>query len=347
MRLCAALLALLAASAAARTDVTTDNALDLDLEGYVYLRYGVYGQEGSIPDDAFELRRAGLKTDFALSSNLGGQLQVETRTDEIYLKDCYAEWEPADRVGLTLGLFKVPFCLNTLNGAWDLYSPEHSLGHGELSDLYYAGRDLGAMLSISPYGPAELMLCVSNGGPPEPEPEDRELQYTARAEAEIPGNVTLGLSGSRLRLGQEDPQSVEGYESSDPQMAWGVDARLSRPLSNRVEAGLTAEYLEADNWLEAEVLEGAEAPIMKDIWARGRLTWYPSSGGRVERIDLAVGYETLDTGDGSGYHRLLTPAVTIWPADTWRIRMAGMTHSFDVGADEEYTDIILELGAEF
>ena len=347
MRPCVALLALLAVHAAAQTDLTTDNALDLELEGYVYLRYTVFGQEGSIPDDAFELRRAGLKADFDLSASLGGQLQLETRTDEIFLKDCYVEWEPADYAGLALGLFKKPFCLNTLNGSWDLYSPEHSLGHGELSDLYYAGRDLGAMLSLRPYGPAELMLCVSNGGPPELEPEDREIQYTARAEAELPGSVTLGLNGSRLRLGQEDPESVEGYDCSDPQMAWGMDLRWSRPLGSRTEIGLAAEYLEADNWSEAEVLEGAAAPLLKDIWGRGRLTWYPRSGGQVERIDLAVGYGDVDTGDGSGHHRLLTPAVTVWPADTWRIRLAGMAHSLEVGADEEYTDIILELGAVF
>jgi len=347
MRSCAALLALLAVQAAAQAGLTTDNALDLELEGYVYLRYTAYGQEGSIPDDAFELRRAGLKADFDLSSSLGGQLQVETRTDEIYLKDCYAEWEPADAAGLTLGLFKTPFCLNTLSGSWDLYSPEHSLSDAELSDLYYAGRDLGAMLTVRPYGPVEIMFCVSNGSPPELEPEDRELQYTARAEAEIPGNVTLGLNGSRLRLGQEDPQSVEGYECSGPQTAWGVDARWSRPLGSRMEAGLSAEYIEADNWWEADVLEGAEAPLLKDLWGRGRLTWYPRSGGHVERIDLAVGYETLDAGDGSGCHRLVTPAITVWPADTWRVRMAGMNHGLDTASDDRYTDLMLELGAIF
>ena len=347
MRSCVVLLALLTAHAAAQTGLTSDNALDLELEGYVYLRYTIYGQEGSIPDDAFELRRAGLKTDFDLSSSLSGQLQLETRTDEVFLKDCYAAWAPADYAGLTLGLFKAPFCLNTLTGSWDLYSPEHSLGDAELSDLYYAGRDLGAMLTVHPYGPAQLMLCVSNGGAPELEPEDRELQYTARAEAEFPGNVTLGLGGTRLRLGQEDPESVEGYVRSDPQTAWGVDGRWSRPLGNRTEAGLTAEYVEADNWSEADVLDGAEAPLLKDIWARGRLTWYPRFGGHVERIDLALDYEAIDAGSGIGGHRMLTPAVTVWPADTWRVRLAGMTHSFDGASDEQYSDIVLELGAVF
>jgi len=67
----------------------------------------------------------------------------------------------------------------------------------------------------------------------------------------------------------------------------------------------------------------------------------------VERIDLSVGYEDVETGDGSGHHRLLSPALTVWPADTWRIRLAGMAHSLEVAADEEYTDIVLELGAVF
>ncbi len=347
MRSCAALLALLAVSATAGTDLTSDNSLDLELEGYIYLRYTFYGEEAAIPDDAFSLRRAGIKTDFELSSDLSGQLQVETRTDEIYLKDCFAEWRPLEMADLTLGLFKVPFGLNTLTGSWDLYSPEHTEGDAELTDLRYAERDLGAMLTFGPTDFSELMLCASNGEGPSLEAADRELQYTARAAAELPEGVILGLNATRLRVGQEDPESIEGYECSAPQTAWGADADWSRPLGSRMLVGLTAEYLEADNWMQAEVIDGEEPPLLQDLWGRARLTWYPRSAGRLKRIDLSLLYERIDTGDGKGHRQVIMPALTVWPADTWRVRLAGMTHLTEAEFDDDYTDITLEMGAVF
>lgn len=346
MRFCKLILAL-AASAFAQTELTTDNSLDLELEGYAYLRYTTYGEEGSIPDESFEVRRAGMKADFALPSDLSGQLQLETRTDRVFLKDCFVEWEPLTPATITLGLFKVPFCANTLSGSWDLYSPEHTEGDGELSDLRFAGRDLGAMLSAEPTGFLHLSLCVSNGGPPELDPEDRELQHTARVVAELPGSVTLGLAGSRLRVGQEDPESVEGYVRSDPQAAWGADASWSRALGPRIEVGLACEYLEADNWLRAEVLEGAPAPLLRDLWGRGRITWYPGIAGRVERIDLSVRWERIDGSSQGDERKVLCPSLTVWPADTWRLRLAGMNNSSESGMDDNYTDFLLEMGAVF
>ena len=337
----------LAAAATAQSDVETDNALEFELEGYVYLRYTIHGQEAAIPDDEFSLRRAGLKADFSLSDNLQGQLQVETRVDEVSLKDCYAVWSPFPAAELTLGLAKVPFCMNSLAGSWDLYSPEHALCDELLSELAYAGRDLGTILSLSPLEDLRVQAGVSNGNPPEQDPADRELQYTLRAEADLPAGIALGLNGTRLSVGEEDPGAVEGYVSSDPLSAWGADLRWSRALSPRVETGLAGEYLQADNWMEALVLEGEEAPLMKAVWTRGSLTWYPYMAGGIDRVDLSMQYERVDPGGDEVVHQLITPTLGVWPSSTWRIRLSGTTHLLDAEYQDDYTDITLELAAIF
>jgi hypothetical protein len=347
MRASLAAPALIVAASVAMTDVSSDNSLSLELEGYAYLRYSVYGSDGSVPDDAFVLRRAGLKADFELPAALSGQLQVETRTDEVFLKDCYVDLAPLETAEARVGLFKVPFCRATMVGSWELRSPEHAICDDALTGLAYAGRDLGAMVSARPIRPLRAFLCLSNGGPPEDAPDDREQQYAARAELDGPGGLRLGAGLTRLRVGEADPSLPQGYVRSAVQRAWSSDLSWSFVPGPRVELGLAGEYAEADNWLDAAVLEGEDPPLMRCLWTSAYVDWYPRSAGRIDRIDLSVRYERLDPGGGEATHQVISPTVGAWPADTWRVRLGGMTHLFSTEYGDDYTDIVLELGMVF
>lgn len=272
----AMVLTLLLASLPAAADVDVENgeADSFILSAYARIRYSELGGALTVPDRTFGLESAGLTADFTVTDQVEGQLQVETTSEQVSLKDCWLLWEPCRYGGLQAGLFKKPFCLNTLTSTWDLQSIDHSITHRELTDLLYSGRDLGAVVLAdfrSDYLP-DLFLGVFNGSS-DPLNQDNELQYAARMEMKLPWDVTVGADLTALRFGEPDMESVSGYIVSARQKAYGADIQAEIDVSDDLSVLVRGELIRGDNWALADVVHGADAPSFQTWWTTAGITW--------------------------------------------------------------------------
>lgn len=265
---------LITAAALADVDVENDRADSFTLSAYARIRFSEFGGALVIPDRSFGIESAGLTADFEITNNIEGQLQLETRPDEIFLKDCYILWEPFDRIGLQVGRFKKPFCLNTLTSTWDLQAIDHSISHRELSDLLYSGRDIGSVFIIDPdvTGLPELSLGVFNGSPDWIN-QDNEIQYVGRAEFELPLDITIGSDFTSLRFGKEDLEAVDGYVCSARQTAIGGNLQFETEFAKDFSLLMRGEIIRGDNWAYADVIIGEIAPEFQTWWCTGGITW--------------------------------------------------------------------------
>lgn len=258
----------------ADVDVENENADSFTLSAYARIRFGQFGGTLEVPDRSFYVESAGISADFRITSNTEGQLQLETRPDDIYLKDCYLSWSPLESAELQAGRFKKPFCLNTLLSRWELQSMDHSVTDRELEDLLYSGRDIGFQFALDP-GSAflpEITLGIFNGSP-DWENQDNEIQYAARAEFDLPMDIKLGGGLTALRFGEINLESVEGYTCSARQMAMGGDLQFSRDLSRDLSLQIRGEFIRGDNWSLADVVNGETAPEFQSWWCTGGITW--------------------------------------------------------------------------
>ncbi len=266
---------LLAASVCmADVDVENGNAESFTLSAYARVRFGQFGGTLEIPDRSFFIESAGLSADFRITDNTEGQLQLETRPEEIYVKDCYLTWAPLSMLEVEAGRFKKPFCLNTLLSRWELQSMDHSITHGELENLLYSGRDIGVQLTMDTDVNLlpKLYLGIFNGSP-DWENQDNEVQYSARAEFDLPMDITLGTGLTSLRFGEIDLESVDGYVCSARQLAVGGDIQFRRNISRDLALQLRGEFTRGDNWTLADVISGETAPEFQSWWCTGGLTW--------------------------------------------------------------------------
>ncbi|MBN2586405.1 MAG: hypothetical protein JXR55_03850 [Candidatus Fermentibacteraceae bacterium] len=258
----------------ADVDVENGNAESFTLSAYARVRFGQFGGTLEIPDRSFFIESAGLSADFRITDNTEGQLQLETRPEEIFVKDCYLSWAPLSMLEVQAGRFKKPFCLNTLLSRWELQSMDHSVTDGELENLLYSGRDIGSMLVLDPdvTGLPILSLGIFNGSP-DWQNQDNEVQYSARAEFRLPMRIVLGAGLTTLRFGEIDLESVDGYVCSARQMAMGGDLQFSRDISRDLALQLRGEFVRGDNWSLADVISGETAPEFQSWWCTGGLTW--------------------------------------------------------------------------
>lgn len=286
--LCLAASLLITCMARADVDVENENAESFTLSAYFRIRSGQFGGPVEVPNRSFLVESAGFTADFDITDNTEGQIQLETRPDEIYLKDCYLLWEPLDPVEVQAGRFKKPFCLNTVLSRWNLQSMDHSVTDGELEDLLYSGRDIGATVLLDPgiSGLPEVSLGIFNGSP-DWRNQDNEIQYVARAEFRLPREITLGAGLTSLRLGELDLESVEGYICSSRQMAMGADLQFRTGLTGDLSLQLRGEFVKGDNWDRADVIYGESSPEFSTWWWTGGLTWKTDKPS-LESLTLSV-----------------------------------------------------------
>lgn len=281
---------LIAGQAAADIDVENGEAESFTISAYARVRYSEFGGPLTVPDRSFGIESAGLTADFKINSNFDGQIQIEAIPGEVFLKDCFLNWEPLPYAGLRAGHFKKPFCLNTLTSTWNLHSIDHSITDRRLEDLLYSGRDIGTELRLDPGIDLvpELLLGVFNGSV-EPENQDSELQYAARIEEDLPYGITLGLDATMLRFGEPDVESVSGYSVSPRQLAAGADLRVEADISGRLSMVLLGELVRGDNWEEADVVHGEDAPSFQTWWVTGGGTWSTHTPA-LEAVSASVCY---------------------------------------------------------
>jgi hypothetical protein len=265
---------LVTTAAMADVDVENEEAESFTLSAYARIRYSEFGGALTIPDRSFGIESAGITADFEIVDNVEGQLQLETKPDDIFLKDCYLLWQPFDILEVQAGCFKKPFCLNSLTSTWDLQAIDHSITHRELSDLLYSGRDIGSAFIFDPgiTGLPEIYLGIFNGSSDWIN-QDNELQYTARAEFGLPLDITIGADFSTLRFGEENLQSTDGYIVSARQSAFGGDLEFETDLSKEFSLLFRSEFLRGDNWADADVIEGETAPGFQTWWCTAGVSW--------------------------------------------------------------------------
>ncbi len=265
---------LIAAAAMADVDVENDNAESFTLSAYARIRFSEFGGALVIPDRSFRIESAGITADFRITDDIDGQLQIETRPDDIYLKDCYLLWEPIDILAIRAGRFKKPFCLNTLTSTWNLLSIDHSITHSQLSDLLYSGRDVGSVFIVDPdiTGLPVLSLGIFNGSP-DGINQNNEIQYVGRAEFNIPLDITIGADLSVLRFGEESLSAVDGYICSARQTAFGGDLQFVNEFAKDLTLLIRSEFIRGDNWAEADVIHGDTAPGFQTWWCTAGITW--------------------------------------------------------------------------
>lgn len=265
---------IITAAALADVDVENDSAENFTLSVYAKIRFSEFGGALVIPDRSFGIESAGLTADFDITDNTEGQLQLEIRPDDIFLKDCYILWEPFDFLGTQAGRFKKPFCLNTLTSTWDLQAIDHSITHRELSDLLYSGRDIGSVLILDPR-PEYLPKCTFGifNGSPDALNQNNEIQYTGRAEFELPYDIVVGTDLSSLRFGEENLETADGYICSARQTAMGADLQFETEIERDFSMLLRGEFARGDNWLLADVIGGDVPPEFSTWWFTGGIEW--------------------------------------------------------------------------
>lgn len=345
---CLLALFLAASPAAADIDVENGEAETFTLSAYARIRYSELGGPLTIPDRSFGIESAGLTAGFTLRGGFDGQLQIETLPGEVFLKDCFLDWAALPWASLRAGQFKKPFCLNTLTSTWDLHAIDHALTDRQLEDLLYAGRDIGTQLSLDPGvdGVPELSLGIFNGSV-EPENQDSELQYAARLEADLPYGITLGVDATMLRFGAPDAESVSGYVVSSRQQAAGADIRVEADVTDRLSLVLLGELVRGDNWEEADVVHGADAPSFQTWWVTGGAAWSTLTPA-LKTVSASIGYASWRSDRSlSSKEDELTVTLGFDTGSPVSVMVAAVRHlPRDLPMETERTDYLLEMALD-
>ncbi len=320
-------------------------AAAVELSGQVYARHEMLGEITCGPIGEFLIKRASLTAGSDLGGNLAVEIEVETRPDEVYLKDCIISWSPLDYLELTAGLFKKPFCMATSTSNWNLLSVERPLIHDLAGDLGYSDRSTGAMVELSSPVPLQstLSLGVFNGPG-----NEREKMYTASIEFEPVAALTMGGALSSLRLGEYDPMLPSGYASSGSMQAFSAFLRLDQPVTFSTRLELDAEYVAGDNWDEADVIYGETPPGFRGYWASGVLEQRLGSVPGIRSIEAGVSWSVLAPEvDGSDEESFVAPLIGVWMTSRTRLRFTMINRSFQDDSRDDCTDYITELGVRF
>jgi hypothetical protein len=350
IRLFAVLIFLFPCCVLAVIDVENSDAESFTLSCSVFARYSVYGERNVIPDEEFSIRRASLTAEFELSDALDGELQVETRPTEVYLKDCYLNWEPLAWAGVRVGQFKKPFCRGSMTSGWNLLTMDRSLMHQLVSDLRFSGRDLGVQFTLAP--PGDLMPVITGGifnGAPIGTPKDNnEKQLAGRCTFTLPWGIELSGGVSSVRLGEADPLEPSGYVFSTRQWCIGGDVCFSRNVTPDLEIRGEAEYIRGPNWSLVNIILGEEPPDFSGFRAACGGMFDLSSVPGLRSLEANMGYEMMKPDSTDAEETLLSPVIGVWFSPGIRVRAGAEIHSFSgMAGVENYTDYILEAAVRF
>lgn len=317
----------------------------VDLSGQVFARYETMGEPACGPSGEFLIKRASVTAESELGSNLAVELELETRPDEVYLKDCFISWSPLGCLDLTLGQFKKPFCLATDRSNWNMLSIERPLTHGIASDLGYSGRSPGFMMEF--LVPLPLRPTLSAGvfnGPG----IGGEKMYAASLSVEPMTDLVLGGAVSGLRLGEYDPSLPSGYIVSDGMTAFSGYIAARHQVTSSTKLMLDAEFVSGRNWEEADVVYGEVPPGFASHWVSGAVERRLRDVPGVRSLEAGVCWSVSEPETGvSQIERVLAPMVGLGITSGVRVRFSVVSTSFSGGFQHGYTDYLTELAVRF
>lgn len=339
--------------ALADINIENNNSEDFKISGYFDGSFTEWGSYNTIPSREFFVRRAGFEISAELIEQISAELKVETRPDDIFLKNAFVAWNPNSNVSARFGQFKKENLLAGSISTWNLNIFERPQIYTFCEDLTYSGRDLGTDLSI------ELPIFhgmeisgtagVFNGDERADDRENNELLYTLRGKIKIPAvNLALGTSIVSHREGIEDA-TPSGYTSSARQNAISADIGFTYEFSNWYEFALTGEFATGDNWKQADVIAEEDAPSYEGYWGTASLTYKPWNISGINAISLSVTLDKLIENTNFDYYSKETSViVAVYPTDNFRVRLGAVSKDFIAFMEESsYTDYIAEIGIRF
>ncbi len=117
------------------------------LTGFIQSSYRYEISKNESPFNEFELNRLRFGFKSKLIENIKGELELEPLDPEL-IKDAKIQIRLSETFAITFGRFKLPFSLERLTSSRDLPFIDRTKLVREISDLGYAGRDLGIQMSL-------------------------------------------------------------------------------------------------------------------------------------------------------------------------------------------------------
>ncbi len=341
-------------SAFADIDVENNNSETFKISGYFDGSFAEWGDYNIVPSREFFVRRAGLEVNADLTELFSTEIKLETRPDEIFLKDVFIAWDPHKDITARFGQFKKENLLSGSISTWNLNMFDRPQIYTFCEDLTYSGRDLGTDLTIELpqfYGMEFSGTAgVFNGEERADERENNELLYSFRGEIDIPAaNLALGTSVVSHREGVANPAVPSGYTSSARQNAMSADIEFTYEFSNWYEFDLTAEYAIGDNWKQVDVLAEENAPSYQSYWCTASVTYKPWNISGINAISLSATLDKLvENTDFDYYSKHTSVIASVYPTQFFRLRIGAISKDFIAFMeDDSYTDYIAEIGIRF
>ena len=334
-------------------DVENDNSDVFKISGYFDGCIAEWGAYNTTPSREIFIRRSGVEINSDLTESIFAEMKVEMRPDEMFLKNAFVGWSPNSNISARFGQFKKENLLAGSISTWNLNMFDRPQVYTFCEDLNYSGRDLGYDLSIKlpEFNGIEMSgtAGVFNGDERAEERDNNELLYTVRGEIAIPSvNLTLGTSVAAHREGIEDA-TPDGYSSSERQTAVSADLAYTIEFSNWYEFGLTGEYATGDNWEQADVIGGDEAPSYESYWGTASFTYKPWNTSGINAISLSVTLDKLiENTEFDYYSKNLSIVAAVYPTEYFRFRFGAVAKDvLEFMDDASYTDYITEIGIRF
>jgi len=341
-------------SAFADIDVENNNSETFKISGYFDGSFAEWGDYNIVPSREFFVRRAGLEVNADLTELFSTEIKLETRPDEIFLKDVFVAWTPHQDITARFGQFKKENLLAGAISTWNLNMFDRPQIYTFCEDLTFSGRDLGTDLSLElpQFHGMEFSgtAGVFNGEERADERENNELLYNFRGKIDIPAaNLALGASVVSHREGIANSTVTSGYTSSARQNAMSADIEFTYKFSNWYEFDLTAEYATGDNWKQVDVIAGENAPSYQAYWATASVTYKPWNIYGINAISLSVTLDKLVENTDLDYCSKHTSVIaSIYPTEDFRFRFGAVSKDINDGQIEaNYTNYFTEIGLRF
>jgi len=282
------------------------------------------------------------------------KVKIEARPDELFLKNAAIQWSPAGWAEVQAGQFKSATLLAGEQSYWNLNMFDRPLVYNLRKDLTFSGRDIGFDMRIDLpeiHGVALRGTAgVFNGDWRGAERTDDELLYTLRGEIEVLSiDLTLGASAASHRQGAFDSEAPSGYAVSSRQNAFSADVSLNCKISNWYGFSAAAEVSTGDNWQQADVVLGEEAPQFTGYWGGVTAFYHPWRVRGIKTISVSAGYDYLNPDTDYDYCLSRFSVIgAVYPSENIRFRFGGIVNSFeDFLSTGNYTDYIAEVGLRF
>jgi hypothetical protein len=340
--------------ASADIDVENNYSEGFKISGYFDGGFSEWGSYNAVPSRGFTVRRSGFEVSARVVETLKADIKIETRPDELFLKNATIRWSPLNWAEVQAGQFKSATLLAGELSYWNLNMFDRPLVYNLREDLTFSGRDIGFDMHIElpEIHGVELTGAagVFNGDQRGAERTDDELLYTVRGEMGIPSiDLTLGASATSHRQGISNPEDPSGYSVSSRQNAISADFSMNCKISNWYSFSASGEVSVGDNWRMVEVVAGDDAPAFAGYWGNFTAFCHPWRVGSIKTISISLGYDYLNPDTDNDYdHRRISMIGAVYPSDSIRFRFGRIVNRLEgFISTDNYTDYIAEVGIRF